>query len=375
MRGCVWFVCLAFPLFFVGLGIALAYQEQRVYARMQPVEATILSLSVDQHRDRRADVHTFLYTPIVRFEYHVDGRRYTSRQFSFTNPHYIAGDFARSVFDGYSEGDTVTAYYDSENPRTAVLERRINLIPYFAVLGGAAGIALLPVTGPPFGKNEPTRIERSGKYFRLRPDRTLQQRLRSWTVCGTVWAVALVAVLIYMSQSPGALPRLNAYEWIGTVLYGGLGPWAAYKALRAYRGGKWLNDAVVWLTRDHLVIGAENPVMYEQKPRRTVMVRKLVVTAKTHSTRVIEEGGDRSTVTETLHEESVTLMENAEVRGRTTFRVQGRLPVPAGLPPSSPLKGASYPRYHWTIETRLELAGGTVYDMSLPVTAHAGGQP
>ncbi len=373
MRGCVWLASLAFPLFFIGLGAALAHQEQRVYARMQPVEATILSLSVDQYRDRRPGVHTFLYTPIARFEYRVDGRRYTSRQFSFTNPHYIAGDFARSVFDGYSEDDTVTAYYDPENPRTAVLERRINLIPYYTVLIGAGILALWPVAGLLSRKKEPI-LEQSGTYFRLRPHRTLQQRLRRWTVCGSVWAVALVAVLIYMSQSPGILPRLNAYEWFGAVLYAGIGPWAAYKALRAYRGGKWLNDAVVWLTRDHLVIGAENPVMYEQKPRRTVMVRKLVVTAKTHCTKAIEEGGERSTVTEVLHEDSVTLMENTEARGRTSFRAQGRLPVPAGLPPSSPLKGASYPRYHWTIDTRLELAGGPVYDMTLPVAAHAGRQ-
>jgi hypothetical protein len=82
--------------------------------------------------------------PVVSYEYEVQGQRYTASRVSFQGT-WPTLDVAIEVVVRYPAGTSVTVWYDSEDPESAVLEPGAGLFPYFQMLMGflIIGIGML----------------------------------------------------------------------------------------------------------------------------------------------------------------------------------------------------------------------------------------
>lgn len=88
------------------------------------------------------------FAPAVIFEYEVDGQRYISQQFSQM---MAAGSrrWAQRIADKYPIGAPVKLYYDSQNPRYAVLQKgwgtaatRAIILTFVGIMGIGAAVTI-----------------------------------------------------------------------------------------------------------------------------------------------------------------------------------------------------------------------------------------
>ena len=80
------------------------------------------------------------FVPVVRYEYRVEGRAYTSSRINFSVVQGISEDWARGITGRYPVGQEVVVYYDPQKPSDAVLEHvnvglRLHLGIFFFVVG------------------------------------------------------------------------------------------------------------------------------------------------------------------------------------------------------------------------------------------------
>lgn len=121
---------------FVVGGAYLYVEDARAVNSAEQTEATVISSGVDPASDG--------YLVEVTYEYTVDGRTYES-----SNVYPGPGQTTKSQFEAedvveqYPEGETVTAYYNPENPSEAFLiKTRNTLIPLFMIgMGGLTSFA------------------------------------------------------------------------------------------------------------------------------------------------------------------------------------------------------------------------------------------
>ena len=95
------------------------------------------------------------YQVSIRYEYSVKGERHTSNRIAFGTPHQFKGEGARDGArrylraSSYSRGSRVTVYYQSKNPKQAVLEPGLNMSAFMLPVGlavtGMLGLIFLVV--------------------------------------------------------------------------------------------------------------------------------------------------------------------------------------------------------------------------------------
>lgn len=363
---------------------AAAYREQRIYARSAPVQARILSFTIRERWEestRRDGTGLWLYWPVARFSYEVDGQRYESRRLALSPLESIDRDWARRLTLPYSEGDTVTAYYDTANPSVAVLRRYVQPKYYGGILagGGLLALALMNWTASRGITDKPS-ARPSGRHYKVYPARRIGAYLRDKVVGLTAWALAgLLAVLLYTSF-PGTLPMPMPPPpfllIVGLVIYVSIGGFGLRGAIKGWRLYHKVHDATIWLLRDHLVLGQANPILYTQYVARNAAVHELRVGVRMdclakHPT-VDRHGNEKEKLRHsTLYEEYVALPINRAAPASPELRIEGRLPVPAQLFPATAPDAKGYPRYYWSIVAQLQLQGGPLYEAAFPVTVKA----
>lgn len=382
MRGCFAVAFVLAPLVVGAIGLTAAERDRQTLARMQPVEAEILGTSVGERRRTRADRRwEVFYSPRAHFAYHVEGERYTSRRYALRTSEYVTRASAERRLAPYSAGATATAYYDPRAPEVAVLNRGVGALPYLGILIGAGMFAAAPLAWTKENrKAPPPPPRREGRYYRLEAPVTQRARLRGGLLSVGLWAAFTAAVAAYFFQGPSGFVPMGVYEILGFLIYGGIGLAGGHQAWTAHQRGKAYDDAVIWLTRDHLVIGADNPVLYEQTMRRSDTVREVRVGATLFEvTATIRADGKRIPERSAAHEVQIVLGENVPVWPGGRLRLEGRIPIAPGLPPARLEDTLVYPRKEWAIEVRLETEEGGVYEALLPVSAEeaatAGGAP
>lgn len=77
-----------------------------------------------------------LYTPVVRYEYHVDGHKHTSARVSFGDASTSHSSDAQKVVARYPAGSSITVHYSPKDPASSVLEAGITGANYFVPLMG-----------------------------------------------------------------------------------------------------------------------------------------------------------------------------------------------------------------------------------------------
>lgn len=86
--------------------------------------------------------------PRLEYEYHVGGRQYVGQRRLFEGLRVYETEAAQQVLERYPAGQTVTVYYDPDQPAEATLERRHDglvsgLLIAFVLLFSPAGFCLI----------------------------------------------------------------------------------------------------------------------------------------------------------------------------------------------------------------------------------------
>lgn len=145
----------------VALAIAggLMLTEYRRLAAYTPTPATILSSDVKKTRDSRAS-GGYSYSPLVRYEYRVSDRTFTSDIIFPIGP--TAGffanerDWASSIVKRYPPGSTTTAYVNTNHPTYSFLEREQSNKPFYIIIFGlmfSVSWYFQARRGPPYEKS------------------------------------------------------------------------------------------------------------------------------------------------------------------------------------------------------------------------------
>jgi len=110
----------------------------------ESTEATVLSSEVEVEVDRTGDGTERTYYPEITYEYTVDGQTYeNSNVMPGPGQSSTGQNRANNLVEDHPEGETVTAYYDPENPSNSFLVKNQQLM----FLGVAAFGGLFALLG------------------------------------------------------------------------------------------------------------------------------------------------------------------------------------------------------------------------------------
>jgi hypothetical protein len=133
--------------FFLAIGIFAFWSARNAEAKYLPVQAKILSKRRASDVVIDEDGPLPVSGPVIEYEYEVDGKMFrcdvvmSGGAEKRSNPHW-----AEKILRQHDVGQTVTAYYNPDDPSQAFLVKGDRgFVPYFLVGFGAIGLALAGV--------------------------------------------------------------------------------------------------------------------------------------------------------------------------------------------------------------------------------------
>ena len=145
----------AFCCLFLGLGATMLAKEQRRLSVFQPVTATVVSTSVEEHSD--SDGST--YEPVVIYRYRVRDRDYVASRVTPLRESR-SGRWAYRVTERYQVGREYTAFYDPADPAEAFLLRKRSVLPWGFIGIPLVGLMMI-VAGARAGREMTTLSDRA----------------------------------------------------------------------------------------------------------------------------------------------------------------------------------------------------------------------
>lgn len=154
-------VCLGgLFLVFAGIGVwlILRYQKNKEKAHQSlnwpKTSGRVIESRIAEHESEDEDGHvTYTYSPVVRYEYQVNGVAYTGGQVAIGGSGIAISNNnkVQQMIDQYPPGKLVVVYYNPQNPAEAVLETRIagkaELVLGIILIGVGLSILCLGVGG------------------------------------------------------------------------------------------------------------------------------------------------------------------------------------------------------------------------------------
>ncbi len=381
-RSSRWLLTLfALPFAGVGVGMLLLSVLPTLYdwTRMQswqPVEATLLAASLDEHS---GDSST--YSVSARYRFEVAGRVLEGQRVAISEGADNIGRFQQHLGtrlqQALARGETVRAWVNPANPADAVIDRSLRggLLAFkmvFVLLFGGFGLGLIlftwrsPVAAIPPGKNagSPWLARRAWADNQIRSGKRLEVAV-AW-VFATVWnllawplAVAHLPQLWHQANRPAAA-ALAAFAAAGL----GLLVWA----VRATRDARRFGDLRLVLNPFPGAIGGDFgatldlPTVPWQGDQRFLVTLRCIQHYRTRS------AGENSTEAREQTVWQSEGMAQVEPHGSGS-RLRFRFAVPGGLPASE----APANDYHaWRL--RVESTGSDLgLDRSFDVPVYATG--
>lgn len=133
----------AFGVLFIVLGLRVGEDRAEVMDGAEPVEAQIVSTSVEKVVEHTApDASRVSWYPRLEYRYTVDGRTYASDAIWPAGSRGGEEDWARGFIAEYSLGDTVTARYQPAAPERSYLIKGRPWLTVIAVGLGAVFVLL-----------------------------------------------------------------------------------------------------------------------------------------------------------------------------------------------------------------------------------------
>lgn len=359
MRRLGLFVIL-FASVFVTVGCYLAWSQQHKLATWVPVSAVVESKYVTAHRSRSSNGGSSVsYKPHVSYRYTVGGQEHRCDQVTPTDLS-SSESWARGLTGRFRIGERVTVFHDPEDPGAAFLVREATFLPYFFVLFPmifvVLGVSLL------FGDRRQRHREpqREGMGYRLAPEQSLAEGIGRWKVYALLWwGVGLCAFGHFLWVGGGACTTFGTV--VATVYFGfGLIPGVAWVRSRRLRG--LVEDAQVVVERPLFHPGDRLRFAYLQRSGTGILLEGMTATLQCERTLRRRSNGKTRFETETLHEESVTVLEGEQVGLGGELRTEFCFDLPEDARPSA----LGYPRVLWQLVVEGRIVDGPDYRAKFP---------
>ncbi|HOS40743.1 MAG TPA: DUF3592 domain-containing protein [Spirochaetota bacterium] len=137
----------------IGLLIGFTSQQYAKDSKTWPeTEGRIISVSIEKDSSTglrtpgggHSSGHTS-YTPVIKYEYHVRGKKHVATNLSIGNASYSDQRKARKILEEFRVGQYVTVYYKPDNPEFAVLKRGSVGIPISLIIGASFTALSMPL--------------------------------------------------------------------------------------------------------------------------------------------------------------------------------------------------------------------------------------
>ena len=119
---CVIGVLFGLPFAYVGITMSASGIRHRIEADDYiPTPAKVLYSGVESHNGGKSTV----YSPVVGYEYTVDGTRYENDRYYFSREGTSNYELHRDEADKFHEGDEITVWRSPDDPRCSVIEPKM----------------------------------------------------------------------------------------------------------------------------------------------------------------------------------------------------------------------------------------------------------
>jgi hypothetical protein len=103
------------------------WQKARQSQAWSSAGGTVLKSRISRSSTFMKGRNVTRYTPLVDYEYSVNGKQYKGKQIMFGRaPAYLSEGRAQAYMDRYPAGSQVTLFYNPSQPRESVLERHFS---------------------------------------------------------------------------------------------------------------------------------------------------------------------------------------------------------------------------------------------------------
>lgn len=102
-------------------------------------EGTVLSRGV-RKIDKKGSASD-RYAPVIRYEYEVEGRRYTNDRYQFGKEERLSESTAGKIVSNYNKGETVEVFYHPEDPQKSTLLTSTSFNPFGVLFGPVVVLA------------------------------------------------------------------------------------------------------------------------------------------------------------------------------------------------------------------------------------------
>ena len=347
----------------MGVGGSIAWNQHRKIATYRPVEAVVLSKTVESHRGNKSTT----YTPIVEYRYTVDGQSYTARRVLPVNLSSGYG-WATSVIAPFSVGQTTRAYHDPNNPAEAFLLRQYSFFPYIFILFPMVFVALLMgavIGGGASLRAPPEPIVQPDGWFELQPTSLVAQRQRAVRSLAAAWfAVGAVAAGHYFVA---AAPKYGTEAVVATSIYVVLGGVPLGLAVYYARLRRSVDDARLTVNTPQFRRGVEFKARADQMIHQDLHIQELSLGLACDEVTQTRSGGKTTISTRTCYTDRLPVIPEAHERAGNNLTAVATLRIPPDQPLSSPANEKGYPRYCWRIEVATRIANGPDYRAKFPI--------
>lgn len=124
---------------FVSFGVSLL-QQGIASQSWYPTDGKIITSNIETHEETHhsdhGTTHSTTYGANIVYQYTVNGINYSSNKVSLGDYSSSDANHAQQIVNRYPVGESVTVYYNPENPSDAVLERGTTEFPYIIIIFG-----------------------------------------------------------------------------------------------------------------------------------------------------------------------------------------------------------------------------------------------
>lgn len=370
----------ALPIFFIGMGIQRAWDQQRFVVDAKTTEAYMegSTFKIDAKTDSKGR-RTVSYEPSVSYLYTVNNVTYRSNR-AFPTRTQTSKETAEKIVADFPAGRTVTAWYSPANPSVAHLIHETEFAPYMLILFPmvhlSVGLRLIAMgVGRRLRKDQgkPTPVPGKEGWFELPIRKSLIQRKKPWPVITIAWYLVGLAVAIHYF---GFVPKpwdLAAYISLGAYALVGLVP--IYFWIRYNRLTKGLRDARVWVDKPTFTLGRSFRVRSEQSFKLPLQITEYKLGLICDMTEKVEaEGKKRTTTRTTIDYESWTELTPPDPTPTgKPLEIKETLTPPKAKTPSTPPEDRSLPSVAWRITLIASFKDHPTYRADFPITVKTKG--
>ncbi len=357
---------LLIPFVFMGIGIYMTINQHTKIHTYEPVEAEVISKDIEERTSTRKRRTRYKYLPIVEYTYTLGGETYTAAQVTPLNSTVGSRNEAYRIINQFTEGESVTAYYNPQDPHQAFLLKRYSMGPYLFILFPLLILlvffwfSIFQFNQKERGKSEPAE----DGWFALNPGVGIEKIRNIFQGQSFIWWGIMIVTLGHYFYVQSL--EVEMKDWIisgvfvviGVII---LGFWIYYSNLC-----RNLKDAHLLVDRDPLCLGDTFRARIKQQFLSNLQIDKMSLQIR--CTEIIKRRKNSSK--KVIFEYDYPMLENEMARPGETLFAEQEVSLPEDQPPSMfPLQKWGK-RYVWEMVVHTTIPGAPDYRGRFPIQVH-----